>query len=39
VTDFVEETASVWAWSPKTCLIARVSAASPSGVEVPCALI
>ena len=39
VTDFVDDTASVRAWSPKTCLIARVSAASPSGVEVPCALM
>ena len=39
VTDFVEETASLYAWSPKTSLIARVSAASPSGVEVPWALM
>ena len=39
VTDFVDEIASRWAWSPKTCLIARVSAASPSGVDVPCALM
>ena len=37
VTDFVDDTASSYAWSPKTCLIARVSARSPSGVEVPCA--
>jgi hypothetical protein len=39
ITDFVEETASLYAWSPKTSLIAFVSAASPSGVEVPCALM
>ena len=38
VTDFVDETASRYAWSPKTCFSARVSARSPSGVEVPCAL-
>ena len=39
MTDFVEETASSYAWSPKTSLIAFVSARSPSGVEVPCALM
>ena len=39
VTDFVDETASLYAWSPKTSLIALVSAASPSGVDVPWALM
>ena len=39
IIDFVDDTASPYAWSPKTCLIARVSAASPSGVDVPCALM
>ncbi len=38
VTDFVDETASRLAWAPKTRRRARVSARSPSGVEVPCAL-
>ena len=38
VIDFVDETARSYAWSPNTSLIARVSAASPSGVDVPCAL-
>jgi hypothetical protein len=36
--DLVEFTASVRAWSPKAALIAAVSLASPSGVDVPCAL-
>src|SRR5229473_3585350 len=36
-TDFVELTASSYAWSPNTALIAFVSATSPSLVEVPCA--
>ena len=39
VADFVDDTASSSAWSPKTSLIAYVSAASPCGVEVPCALM
>ena len=38
VTDFVDETARRYAWSPNTCLSARVSARSPRGVDVPCAL-
>ena len=37
--DLVEETASFFACSPKTRLMAIVSARSPSGVEVPCALM
>ena len=38
VIDFVEETATVCAISsPSAALIAAVSAASFSGVEVPCA--
>ena len=36
--DFVDETASFFAWSPKTLLIAVVSILSPWGVDVPCAL-
>ena len=39
VIDFVDETASSYAWSPKTSLIALVSARSPSGVDVPWALM
>jgi len=39
IIDFVEETASSYAWSPKTSLIAFVSAASPRGVEVQWALM
>ena len=38
IIDFVDETASSYAWSPKTSLSAFVSARSPSGVDVPCAL-
>ena len=38
ITDFVDEIASRYACSPKTSLIARVSAASLSGVDVPWAL-
>ena len=37
--DLVEETSSRSACSPKTARIARVSATSPSGVEVPWALM
>ena len=37
--DFVDETASFFAWSPKTLLIAVVSILSPWGVDVPCALM
>ena len=39
IIDFVDETASSCACAPKTSLIAFVSARSPSGVEVPCALM
>ena len=39
IIDLVEVTASSYAWSPKTSLIAFVSAGSPSGVDVPCALM
>ena len=39
IIDFVDETASSYACGPKTSRIAFVSAASPSGVEVPCALM
>ena len=39
VIDFVEETISLRAWSPKTSLIACVSARSFAGVDVPCALM
>ena len=39
VADFVDDTTSVRAWSPKTSLMACVSAASPCGVEVPCGLM
>ena len=35
VIDLVDDTASLYAWSPKTALIAFVSAMSPSGVDVP----
>ena len=35
VTDFVDETARRYAWSPNTSLIAFVSAKSPRGVDVP----
>ena len=37
VMDLVELTTSFFACSPKTALVALVSLASPSGVEVPCA--
>ncbi len=36
---FVELTATLYACSPNTILIARVSPVSPSGVLVPCALM
>ena len=39
VIDFVDETATVCAWSPSTLLMAAVSAASFSGVDVPWALM
>jgi hypothetical protein len=39
VMDFVEDTATLFACAPKTCLIARVSTLSPVGVEVPWALM
>ena len=40
VAPFVEETGVLRAFSsPSASLITRVSAASPSGVEVPCALM
>jgi hypothetical protein len=35
VIDFVDDTASRWAWTPKTFLIARLSVLSLYGVEVP----
>ena len=38
VIDLVELTIIFQAWSPKARFIANVSARSPSGVEVPCAL-
>jgi hypothetical protein len=37
--DLVEEIESLWAWSPKTRLIAAVSIWSLALVPVPCALI
>ena len=39
VIDLVELTASFFACSPKARLMATVSALSPSGVEVACALM
>ena len=39
VIDFVDDTATPLAWSPSTPLMAALSAASFSGVEVPCALM
>src|SRR5258705_11691908 len=39
VAPLVELTASFFAWSPKTVLMAWVSAMSPCGVLVPCALM
>ena len=39
IIDFVDDTARLYAWSPKAALIALVSAASPSGVPVPWALM
>src|SRR6185312_1815857 len=39
VTDLVELIASFFAWSPNTRLAACTSPRSPSGVEVPCALM
>ena len=39
VIDFVDETGTLYACSsPNTSFSTRVSAASPTGVEVPCAL-
>ena len=37
--DFVEPKTNFLAWSPNTVFTASVSAMSPSGVEVPCALM
>ena len=40
VAPFVEEIGILWAFSsPTATLITRVSDVSPSGVEVPCALM
>ena len=39
VIDLVELTDTLWACSPNTCLIARVSQRSPMSVEVACALM
>ena len=39
VAPFVEETASLRAWAPKTVLMAWVSQTSPWGVAVPWALM
>src|SRR4029453_19280425 len=39
VIDFVDDTMSDPAWSPKQRLIASVSTLSPCGVHVPCALM
>src|SRR5260221_13655083 len=39
VIDLVDDTASLAAWSPKQRLTATHSAMSPTGVEVPCALM
>src|SRR3989442_4489648 len=39
VIDLVEPKMSLRAWSPNTALTAAVSAASPCGVDVPCALM
>ena len=39
VIDLVDDTASFCAWSPNARFTAVHSAMSPSGVEVPCALM
>ena len=39
VADLVEETGGALSLPPNTALTAMVSALSPSGVEVPCALM